>query len=75
VIEKAHGFIYDEKVGLRMTDRLADYSQTLTKRERSILVSILISHLEPIERRRWLNVEGLVNYEEKAFLKQLKEKY
>jgi hypothetical protein len=75
VIEKTHGFIYDEKVCLSMVDRLADYSQTLTKRERSILVSILISHLEPIERRRWLNLEGLVNCEEKALLKQLKEKY
>jgi hypothetical protein len=75
VIEKTHGFSYDEKACLSMVNRLADYSQTLTKRERSILVSILISHLEPIERRRWLNLEGLVNSEEKSLLKQLKEKY
>ena len=72
---KDHGLVYDEKIAHKMVHRLVEHASTLTKRERSILVTILLNHLEPIDRRRWLSSRGLISCEEKALLEQLKVRY
>ena len=72
---KDDGLVYDEKVAHKMVHHLVDHASTLTKRERMILVTILLNHLEPIDRRRWVSSIGLISSEEKALIEQLKARY
>lgn len=66
-----HGSKYTDSAIRSLAQKLALYSSTLCVREKQILVSILLEHLDPLDRMKLRDVNRLLTHDELQILNDL----